>query len=128
VQGGGGWERVLQFWKFQKDLFSFFYTESREQLKSKVQGMLQFLKFQKRFSAFFYKIERAVEIKGAGGASVFCNFPKILQFFSFFYKIERAVEIKVCRNLVLLCKDTIQKIPNKYSQKRNCAASVPTFL
>jgi hypothetical protein len=47
--------------------FSAFFTKSREQLKSKVQGVLQFLQIPKDSTVFqlFYKI------KGAGDVSVF---------------------------------------------------------
>jgi hypothetical protein len=53
--------------------FSAFFTKSREQLTSKVQGVLQFLQFPKDSTVFqlLHKIERAVEVKGAGDASVF---------------------------------------------------------
>jgi hypothetical protein len=90
-----GMTQFLQKIKKIQQFFSFFFTKSREQLKSKVQGVLQFLQFQKDSTVFqlFYKTERAV-VKGAGGASVFGISKKA---FSFLYKIERAVEMKVCK-------------------------------
>ncbi len=113
---------IFCIFKKIQQFFSFF-TKSREQLKSKVQRMLQFWEFKKVFQ-LLHKIERAVEIKGAGGASVFAiskifksfsaflqnpksssnqrcrgcfsflQFPKDLTVFQLFYKIERAVENK----------------------------------
>jgi hypothetical protein len=43
--------------------FSAFFTKSREQLKSKVQGVLQFFGISKSFSAFFTKSREQLKLK-----------------------------------------------------------------